>query len=231
MGSRQRSAYERIGKDRDRHGCGKPPRRVEAARNCCSREQHERQDHRAERDRHLEAIDRIEVKLTALLPGVVHGRHFARNVALDDAVGVPDLVVRASTARDQPQLRCRSRNGGFDLLQRIFLQTAQDDKAHLLAEAAEATELVEDAVAPQEVIGGRRQLIAIRTEFEPRGWTMVVEIALDDAILQHAAEGNAEAARRPNELPRQREIAREQHGRSRRNRAAAGEKRARGAKA
>src|SRR5262245_61285847 len=60
---------------------------------------------------------------------------------------------------------------------------------------------------------------------------MVVEIAFDDAILQHAPEGNAEAARRPGELPRQGEIRREQHRRSRGNGAAGGEKRAQGAKA
>jgi len=107
----------------------------------------------------------------------------------------------------------------------------QDDEAHLFVEAAEATELVEDAVAPQEIIGGCRQFVAVRTKLEPRGWTMVVEIALDDAILQHAAEGNSEAARRPSELPRQGEIAREQHGCSSGNGAPAGEKRARGAKA
>ena len=179
----------------------------------------------------MDPIDRIEVKLTALLPGAVHGRHFDWNVALDDAVGVPDLIVRAVTGRDQPQLPRRSRKGGFDLLQRILLQTVQDDEAHLFVEAAEATELVEDAVAPQEIIGGCRQFVAVRTKLEPRGWTMVVEIALDDAILQHAAEGNSEAARRPSELPRQGEIAREQHGCSSGNGAPAGEKRARGAKA
>src|SRR5262249_49074984 len=44
-------------------------------------------------------------------------------------------------------------------------------------------------------------------------------------------EGNSEAARRPSELPRQGEIAREQHGCSSGNGAPAGEKRARGAKA
>src|SRR5262245_16963279 len=231
VGSRQCSAHERIREDRDRHGRGKPSRLVEAARNCCSREQHEREDHRAERDRHVHAIDRIEVKLAALLPGALHGRHFAWNVALDDAVGVPDLIVRAVAGRDQPQLPCRSRKGGFDLLQRILLQTVQDDEAHLLVEAAEATELIEDAVAPQKIIGGCRQLVAVWTKLEPHEWTMVVEIALDDAILQHAAEGNSEAARRPRELPRQGEIAREQHGRSRGNGEPAGEKRARGAKA
>src|SRR5262245_25658523 len=231
VGSRQHPAHERIGEDRDRDGRGEPSRLVEAARNCCSREQHEREDHRAERDRYMDPIDRIEVKLTALLPGVVHGRHFAWNVALDDAVGVPDLIVRAVTGRDQPQLRYRSRKGGFDLLQRILLQTVQDDEAHLLIEAAEATEFVEDAVAPQKIIGGCRQLVAVRTELEPRGWTMIVEIALDDAILQHAAEGNSEAARRPSELSRQGEIAHEQHGCSRGNGAAAGEKRARATKA
>src|SRR5262249_31919517 len=99
------------------------------------------------------------------------------------------------------------------------------------AEAAEATELIEDAVAPEEIICGCRQLVAVRTELEPRRGTMVVEVALDDSILQHAAEGNAEAARRPGELPRQGEIRREQHRRSRGNGAAGGEKRAQGAKA
>ena len=51
---------------------------------------------------------------------------------------------------------------------------------------------------------------------------MVVEIALDDSILQHAAEGNSEAARRPGELSRESEIGREQHGRSGCDRTAGG---------
>src|SRR5262249_926645 len=54
--------------------------------------------------------------------------------------------------------------------------------------------------------------------------------ALDNAILQHAAEGNPEAARRPREMTRQGQICREQHRRPRRNGAPGGEKRVQGAK-
>src|SRR5262249_39485631 len=58
VGSRQRPAGECVRKDGDRHGCGEPSRLLEVARNRCSREQHERKDHRAECDRYVEAMDR-----------------------------------------------------------------------------------------------------------------------------------------------------------------------------
>src|SRR5262249_56322640 len=106
------------------------------------------------------------------------------------------LIVRALAGRDQPQLPCRGRKGGFDLLQRILLQTVQHDEAHFLAEAAEAAELIEDAVAPEKIIGGRRQLLAVKTKLEPRRGAMIGEVALDDAIPEHAGGKNSQAARR-----------------------------------
>src|SRR5207248_7275532 len=94
------------------------------------------------------------------------------------------------------------------------LEAVQDDEAHFFAEAVEAAELIEYAPVPQELIGSGRQLVAIRTQPESRVWAMLVEIALDDPILQHAAESNPEAARRPCELPRKGKIRREQHCRA-----------------
>src|SRR5262245_7437592 len=127
-----------------------------------------------------------------LLPGLLHSRHFPWNEALDDSVGVPDLIVCPVPGRDQAELARGGRHCGFDLPQRILLQTVQDDKAHLLPEAAEAAELVEDAVTPEEVVGVCRQLVAVRAELEPGVGAMVAEVALDDAVLQHAPECNPE---------------------------------------
>ena len=50
---------------------------------------------------------------------------------------------------------------------------------------------------------------------------MLVQVARDDAVLQHAAEGDAVAAGRPRQLARQREIRRQQHRSARDERQAA----------
>ncbi len=74
-----------------------------------------------------------------------------------------------------------------------------------------AAERVEHAVAPQEVVGGGRQFVAIGAELERLRSAVIPEIARDDAILQHPPERDAGAAGRPCQLSRQREIRRQQH--------------------
>ena len=77
-----------------------------------------------------------------------------------------------------------------------------------------AAERVEHAVAPQKLIGGGRQLVAIGTEFQLLLRTMLAQIMRDDAVLQHPSEGDAVTAGRPRQLSRQREIRRQQHRRT-----------------
>ena len=57
---------------------------------------------------------------------------------------------------------------------------------------------------------------------------MIVEITLHDAVLQHAAERDSEASRRPGELPRQGKVRGEQHCCSGCNGAPGREKRGKG---
>ena len=89
---------------------------------------------------------------------------------------------------------------GLDLHGGIFAQAAEHDGAHLVAEPSEAAELVEHALAPQERVGVERQFVAVRAQLELRIRTMVVEITGDDAVLQHAAEGEAVTTGRPGDV-------------------------------
>jgi hypothetical protein len=68
------------------------------------------------------------------------------------------------------------------------------------------------AVLPQKIVGGRRKAVPVGTELEILFAAVGVEIACDDAVLQHAREHDAVAARRPGELPGQREVGGQQHG-------------------
>src|SRR6202790_3540667 len=98
---------------------------------------------------------------------------------------------------DPDQLARGGDNGGLRLPERIFDERMRDDKTHLVVHAIEAAERVEHAVAPQELIGGGRQLVAIGAELQFRLRTMFLQIASDDAILQHSPEGDAGASWRP----------------------------------
>ena len=69
-------------------------------------------------------------------------------------------------------------------------------------------------LTPQEVIAGRRQLVAVRTKLEGLAGAVVVEIAFDQPILEHSTEGDAGASGRPGELAGQCEIAEQQDQRS-----------------
>src|SRR5262245_42154416 len=112
---------------------------------------------------------------------------------------------------DQPQLLSRGDKRGLQLFAGILPQAAESDLAHFMVQTGETPKFIEDAQIPEEVISGRRQPVTIRAELISCGGTMVVEIALDDPILQHASEYYSIASRRPGELPRKCEIADEQH--------------------
>src|SRR5262245_35218510 len=131
----------------------------------------------------MQPIDQVKMQLAMLLPCLLHSRHFPWNEALDDSVGVPDSIMCPVPGRDQGELARGGRQCSFDLLQGILLQAVQDDEAHFIPEPGEAAELIEDAIAPEEVVGVRRQLVAIRAEPEPRVRAMVIEVSLDDAVL------------------------------------------------
>ena len=73
--------------------------------------------------------------------------------------------------------------------------------AHLVAEAVEAAQLVEQAAAPEQTSASLRHLVPVGAELQARIGAMVGEISLDDAVLQHAAEGEREAARGPGQAP------------------------------
>src|SRR5262249_34289608 len=197
---------------------------IEATADHCVCNQDKHEQHRAKCNRYVNPIDQVEVHLALLLPRLLQARHLLGNKALDDPVRVPNLIMYAITGGDKAELARGRRKSGFDLLQRIFMHAAEHDKTHLLTEPIEAAELIEDAIIPQEVVGGSRQIVAIRTELEPRIRTMIIEIALDDPVLQHTAERDTEAARRPRQLPRQGKVGGEQHCRSKRNGTASGEK-------
>ena len=57
-------------------------------------------------------------------------------------------------------------DGGLGLPERIFGERMRDDEAHLVIHALEAAERIEHAVAPQELIGGGRQFVAIGAELQ-----------------------------------------------------------------
>src|SRR5579859_5459285 len=82
---------------------------------------------------------------------------------------------------------------------------------HLVAEPLEAAKLVEHAVAPQELVGGGGQLVAVGAELQLFLAAMLVQIFRDNAVLEHAAERDADAAGSPRKLTRQRIIGRQQH--------------------
>src|SRR4051794_19941786 len=111
-------------------------------------EKYNEEKQRVVRDRHVHTVDQAEVELAMLLPRFLHGGHFRWNEALDDAVSVPNLIMRPIASSDQAELLADRGKRGFDLLHRVLFQTVQDDITHFLAQAGEASEFVEDAVIP-----------------------------------------------------------------------------------
>src|ERR1700712_3885929 len=105
----------------------------------------------------MQPVDASEIQCAALLARRTHGGNFRGNETLDNAVGVPDLVVNTCAALDHHKLsRCRH-CGHFNLLAGVCDKAVERDDPHLVAEAVEAAELVENAVAPEEFVGGFRK--------------------------------------------------------------------------
>ena len=146
-----------------------------------------------------------------LLPCRAHRRELRWDITLDDPVSMGNPDRGAFTGGDVRQLLRGGSERGFGLPCRICFQRMQRDMAHLVVQAGETAELVEHAVAPQEVVRGGGQLVAIGAELQIFGRAMIAQILRHDAVLHHAAEGDAGAAGRPGQLPRQRKIRRQQY--------------------
>ena len=133
-------------------------------------------------------------------------------MGLDGVVGVPDPVDDAVAAFDHDQLSQRARAAVFGLQPRVVLQALEHDGLHFRFEAGKAPEPVEHALAPEEIVGVGGQFGAVRAELgRVRVGAVLGEIARDDAVLQHAAEQQRGAARRPGEPAGGGEIAADHH--------------------
>src|ERR1700689_708520 len=125
-------------------------------------QQDRQQRHRRPGHRHIDHVDRGKADLAVLLPRCPHRRHDRRRVALDDAVSMQQRGADALTGSDRNQLPRGGAQRGVDLHGGIIAQAAEYDGAHLVAEAGEAAELVEHALAPKKRVGVERQFIAVR---------------------------------------------------------------------
>ena len=154
--------------------------------------------------------------LAALLAGGVHAGGRRGGEFLDRPIGVPGGVDHAFAAGDPGELMSRRSQRQLDLPGGIVAQAAGDDGAHLVAKPGEAAEVVEHAAlaAPEEHVGVGRQLVPVGAELHLPLRTMVGEVAVDDAVLQHAAERQRKAARRPGELPGDHVVGADQHRRA-----------------
>ena len=75
-------------------------------------------------------------------------------------------LIDAFTGTDMDQLLRGSDQCGLSLPCRVFGERMQHDEAHLVVQTLEAAERVEHAIAPQKLVGGSRQLIAIGAELQ-----------------------------------------------------------------
>src|SRR4029077_8991466 len=109
-------------------------------------------------------------------------------VSLDDLACVPDTGDHAFAGGDLHELTGTRGECGLKLPERIGAQALDHDGAHLLAQAVEAAELVEDASSPEKDVGIGRQFAAMIAELaDARVRAVLGEITGDDAVLQHAA--------------------------------------------
>ncbi len=88
----------------------------------------------------------------------------------------------------------------------IVDDAADRDVRHFLTESGEASKLVKQGTAPEPDIGVVGKLVLVGAERQFRIRTMVVEIFIDDAVLQHASERQRETAWRPGETFRHHKI-------------------------
>jgi len=146
------------------------------------------QQHRAERDRNVDAVDGREIDCAALLAGGAHRGNRGGRELLDDRVGMPNRIQYAFATADAYELARRGGQGADCLFGGVSAQTLDDDGAHLVAEPVEAAEPIEHALAPEERVGVVGQLMTVIAQPEPRVGAVVGEVARDDAIVQHTAE-------------------------------------------
>ncbi len=109
--------------------------------------------------------------------------------------------------------RAVSADGAFELQAGIVDEARERDRLHFVAEAGEAAEPVEQRAAPEPFVGVARQFVLVGAQLQARVGAVLVEIFLDDAVLQHAAERQRKAARRPGQPPGDRIVGgKHQHG-------------------
>src|SRR5665213_4255499 len=84
----------------------------------------------------------------------------------DDSVSMWDPDRGAFAGRNVRQLPGGGHERGLRLPSRIFHQRMQRDVAHLVVQAGKAAQLVEHAVAPQELVRGGWQLVAVGAQFQ-----------------------------------------------------------------
>ncbi len=189
------------GEEAELTGCGAPERQ---------REDDQEQRHREIGNGHVQPVDCGETKLSLLLARRQHRRHHRWRESLDDGVGVPDLVVVAFAGAHREQLPDRGDGRSLELPQGIGGKALEHDRAHLLVQALEAAELVEHALAPEELVSVVRQVRAMVAKAQARIGAMVGEKARDDAVLQHPPERQPDPARRPGDLSGDDEVRGEQ---------------------
>src|ERR1700712_2891661 len=153
----------------------------------------------------MDIVDRGEVEMPALLARRAHRLQLGRKKALENTVGVAEPDIVAFSSGDMDQLLRGAGKRGFGLPGRIFGERMHDDEAHLVVQSLKTAERVEHAVAPQELVGGRRQAVAIGAELQFQLRAMVVEVTRDDAVLHYPSKRHAIAAGRPGQLSRERE--------------------------
>ena len=100
----------------------------------------------------------------ACIAGTRRGR-----AVFDRVVGVPDPVDHAGAGVERDQLLGGFDERRFELQQRIVDQAGERDATHLVVEAVEAAELVEQRAAPEEVVGVVRQFVLVGAQPQVSG--------------------------------------------------------------
>ena len=165
----------------------------------------QQQQYRQQRDgeqgqRIMQGVDGGEGNLAALLARRPHVFFKLRRKVVDDEISVPDPVHHAFAGVHGDQLPGGGRGGGLNLQSRIFEQAVERDLFHLFAEPGKTAEFVEQLAAPEPDVGIIGKLILVGAETQRRIGAVLVEVFLDDAVLQHAAERQRESAGRPRHL-------------------------------
>src|SRR5262245_20453089 len=157
----------------------------------------DKKDERTPGDGKMNAVDRREVEFSLELTRRPHRGQSGRDEVLDHSVGVPDFSVDSVARGGHRQLLDCSADGRLHLQPWILDERFQHDRSHFVVEAIESAKAIKHALAPEKIMGGRRQLVAMFAKLETRIRAMIVEIAGYDTRLQHPAEHDSHAAWRP----------------------------------